>query len=116
MIRDIRNHFEHKVESYYKPVGVGNFWSNNYIENKIKGDRSTLSVEEHLNEIKPYLKEIINDLKKSDTCRIQLTMTIIFNFISFKYDNDEENLMHSKNDNTEVISFKKKIISFKNKK
>ena len=75
-----------------------------------------MSVEEHLNEIKPYLKDIINDLKKSGTCRIQLTMTIIFDFISFKYDNDEENVMHLKNDNIEAISFKKKIISFKNKK
>ena len=32
-IRDIRNLLEHgKEEKYYKPVRVGNFWSNNYIE------------------------------------------------------------------------------------
>ena len=33
VIRDIRNLFEHEEEeSYYKPVRVGNFCSNNYIE------------------------------------------------------------------------------------
>ena len=29
IIRDIRNIFEHEEESYYKPVRVDNFWSNN---------------------------------------------------------------------------------------
>ena len=31
-IRDIRNLFEHEEKDYYKPVRVGNFWSNNYTE------------------------------------------------------------------------------------
>ena len=38
MIRDIRNLFKHEEEqeNYYKPVRVGNFWSNNYSDrNKI---------------------------------------------------------------------------------
>ena len=29
IIRDIRDIFEHEEESYYKPVRVDNFWSNN---------------------------------------------------------------------------------------
>ena len=38
------------------------------IEYEIYSDRNkTLSVEEHLNKIRPYLKDIINNLKKSDT-------------------------------------------------
>ena len=37
--------------------------------------------EEYLDKIRPYLKDIINDLKKSDTWAIQLRTTI--NFISF---------------------------------
>ena len=42
--------------------------SNIYIEYESNGDRNkTLSVEEYLNNIRPYLKDIINDLKKSDT-------------------------------------------------
>ena len=66
MLRDIKNLFEHEeeVENYYKPVRVSNLWSNNYIEYESKGDRNkTLPVEEYLNKIRPYLKDIINNLK-----------------------------------------------------
>ena len=46
-------------------VRVSNFWSKNYIECKSNDDRNkTLSVEEYLNKIRPYLKDIINNLKK----------------------------------------------------
>ena len=82
---------------------VSNFWSSNYIEYKSKDDESkTLSVEEFLNKIRPYLKYIINDLKKFGTWKIQLTITI--NFISSKDDDDEENVMHSKSDGIEIIT------------
>ena len=50
--------------------------------------------------IRPYLKDIINNLKKSDTWKIQLT--IANNFIS-SIDNDEERVMHSKSDNIEIM-------------
>ena len=101
ILKDIKNLFEHeKEENYYKPVRVSNFWSNNYIEYKSNGDKNkTLSVEEYLNKIRPYLKDI-NNLKKSETCKIQLTIAI--NFISSK-DNDEERVMHSKSDNIEIM-------------
>ena len=81
-------------ENYYKPVRVILFWSNNYIEYEGKGYRNkTLSVEECLNKIRPYLKDIINNLKKSYRWNIYLTIAI--NFLSF-LDNDEERVMHSK--------------------
>ena len=39
--------------------------SNNYTEYEINDNRNkTLSVEENLNKIRPYLQDIINDLKK----------------------------------------------------
>ena len=42
--------------------------SNNYIEYKSNSDRNKiLLIEEYLNNIRPYLKNIINNLKKSDT-------------------------------------------------
>ena len=42
---------------------MGNFWSNSCIEYKSNADRNkTLSMEEYLDEIKPYLKDI-NNLK-----------------------------------------------------
>ena len=70
-----RNLSKHMKEVYYKPVRVGNVWSNNYIE---YDDRNkTLSVEEYLNKIRPYLKDIINDLKKFHSWKIQLMITII---------------------------------------
>ena len=77
-LRNITNLFEYKEEeNYYKPVRVSNFWSNNYIEYESNSDRNkTLSVEEYLNNIRPYLKDIINNLKKSDTWKIQLTIEI----------------------------------------
>ena len=102
IVRNIRNLFENEEEeNYCKPVRLSNFWSNNYIEDESNGDRNkALSVEEYLNKIRPYLKDIINNLKKSDTWKIQLT--IANNFIS-SIDNDEEREMHSKSDNIEIM-------------
>ena len=103
ILRDIKNLFEHEKEeeNYYKPVRVSNFWSNNYIEYEDNGDRNkTLSVKECSNKVSPYLKDIINNPKKSDTSKIQLI--IANNFIS-SIDNDEERVMHSKSDNMEII-------------
>ena len=65
---DIRQLFELKYEDYYKPVRVGNFYSSNCIEYIGNGDRNrTLSSEEYLSKIRTHLKDIINNLKKSDT-------------------------------------------------
>ena len=90
---------EIEAENYYKPIRVGNFEGINYIEYKSKGERKTLSVEEYLNEIRPYLKDIINDIKKSDMWKIQLTIKI--NFISSR--DDEEPVIHLKSDNIEIM-------------
>ena len=94
IIRDVRNLFEYEEEDYYKPVRVS------YIEYESHGDKNkTLSVKKYLNKIRPYLKDVISNLKKSDTWKIQLTIAI--NFISSK-DNDEEHVIHSKSDNKEI--------------
>ena len=53
---------------------------------KVTDRNKTLPVEECLNKIRPYLKDIINNLKKSDTWKIQLS--IANNFIS-SVDNGE---------------------------
>ena len=67
---------------------------------KSNGDREKiLSIEEYLNKIRPSLKDI-NNLKKSDTLGIQLTLVI--NFISSK-DSDGECLMYSKSDSIEIM-------------
>ena len=55
-IRDIKNLFKHEEEKQYKPVRVGNFWSNNYIKYECNSEKNkTLSIEEYLNKIRPYL-------------------------------------------------------------
>ena len=102
ILKDIENLSEHeKGENYYKPVEVSNFWSNNYIECESDSDTNkTLSVEEYLNKIRPQLKDIIKNLKKSDTWKIQLATAN--NFIS-STDNDEEPVMHSKSDSIEIM-------------
>ena len=65
-MRDVKSLLEHEKKNYYKPERVSNFWSNNYIEYESSCDRNkTLSVEEYLNKIRPYLKDI-NNLKKTD--------------------------------------------------
>ena len=104
---------------YYKRVIKNNFWSNNYIEYKINNDRNRiLSVEEYLDKISPYLRDI-NDLKQSDTWKIQLTMTI--NFFSSLDVNDEERVMHLKSDNIRIMvsdqdeGIAKRFDSFKNR-
>ena len=80
---------------------VDNFWSNNYIEYESNRDRNkTLPVEEYFNKIRPYLKDTINNLKKSDTWKIQLT--IANSFIPSTV-NDEERLMHSKSDDIKIM-------------
>ena len=40
ILKDIKTLFEHEEEqNYLKPVRTSNFWNNNYIEYKIKGDK-----------------------------------------------------------------------------
>ena len=83
-----------KKDYYYKPVRVSNFWSNNYIKYQSNGDRNkTQSVERYLNEIRPYSKDITNNLENSDTWKIQL---IVGNSFIFFIDNDEEHVMIQK--------------------
>ena len=57
-------------------------------------------MQEYLNKTRPYLKDIISNLKKSDKWKIQVTIAI--NFIS-STDNDEECVMHSKIGNIQII-------------
>ena len=52
--------------------------------------------------MKPYLRNIIIDLRNSDTWKIQLTVAI--NFISSK-DAKEEHITHSKRENIKITSY-----------
>ena len=86
VVEDVRNLSEHKEENQYKPVRVGNVLENNFIEYESNNYRNKiLSIEKYLNKIGPYLPDIINDYKKPDIWKTQLTI----NLISYK-DNDKE--------------------------
>ena len=62
-----------------KLVRAGNSWGNSYIRYESNADRNKiLSVEEYLNEIRPYFKHIMNNIKTSETWKNQSTIAINF--------------------------------------
>ena len=83
---------QEKEEDYYEPERVNNFQNNNYIEYESNGDKNTkLSLDEYLNKIESYLRNIIINLQISDSWKIRLVVTI--NFISSK-NTEEERVMY----------------------
>ena len=102
IIRDIMAHFEQE-EDYYELKRVYNFWKNNYMGYESNSDKNrNLSLDEYLNKIETYPRDIIINLQNSDKWEIQLTIAI--NFISSK-DTEEERVMHSNSDNMKFTSW-----------
>ena len=100
-IFDLKKNRFKPEEDNYKPVRIGNAFSSNYIEYKSNGDKDkTLSIKDYLNEIKPYLSDVINDHKTQSEWKIHSAMAI--NFFSSK-DSEETRTMYSPSDNIEVI-------------
>ena len=105
-------------EDYYKPVRTNDAFNSNHVEYKSKGhENKTFSIEEYLNMIRTYLRDIINnhkiqgerevhsdneviDYKTEGEWKIHLTMRI--NFISSK-DSDEIRTMHTTSNNIEIM-------------
>ena len=109
IITNIRTLLEEQEEKgYYKPKRVRNFWNNSYIEYESNWDKNrTLSLDEHLNKIEPYLRNIIIDLQNSDTWKIHLTNAI--KSISSNY-TEEEWVTHSRGDNIQLIMMQMKLL------
>ena len=102
IIRDTTTLFQQQEEKgYYKPKRVSYFWNNIYIEYESNGDRN-LSIDDYLNRIETYLKNIIMGFQNSDTWNTQLTIAI--NFISSK-DVEEESVLHSRSENIKFKSY-----------
>ena len=77
-----RNNLFKQQEDNYKPERIGNTFSSNYIEYKSNGNKNKkLSIKYYLDEIKPYLSNIINDHKTQDECKIKLTIKINFSLL-----------------------------------
>ena len=89
--------FESDEENHYEPVRIGNTFSSNYIEYESGSDRNkTLSNKEYLDKNRPYLSNMINDLKTKGEWKLQLSKAV--SFMSFKNTN-EICAMHTKSDN-----------------
>ena len=89
-------------EDYYKPLISGGSFNNNYIQYESRGDEDkTLTVNEYLDIIRPYLRDIINDHKTQSEWKIQLTAEI--NFISSKPNSDKIHIMLAGSDNIEIM-------------
>ena len=77
-IRDLEHLLEEiNDEDYYKPILVKSSFDEGYKEYESRGDKNkTLSVEQYLKTIMPYLKELINNHKaiknSSNEWKIQL--------------------------------------------
>ena len=83
-IKDIENLFDDQNDNgYYKPILVKSSFHESYKYYEIRGDKDKkLSVEQDLNMIVPYLKELINNHKaiknNSNKWKFQLNMHIKF--------------------------------------
>ena len=88
-------------KDYYKPTLVKRGYNSNYIQYESKGDK-ILAAKEYLGLTEPYLANMINDYKSKSEWKIQLTAEI--NFTSLKQDSDETRIMHTKSDNTEIMT------------
>ena len=91
-----RTLFESKGD-YYEPVKIYGAFKDKVSKCKSNGDgNNTLSMEEYLGKIRPFLTCMIDDLRISGAWKIHLTMKI--NFMSTKNCN-EKNLVHSISNN-----------------
>ena len=89
------------VKDYYKPIQTKSTFNGNYMEYESKGDKDkNLSPKEYLDMIRPYLSNMINNLKTRRERKIQLTMFI--NFISSKNSNETRTML-TKSHNIEIM-------------
>ena len=89
------------LEIIYEPTLVKSGCNNNYIEYRSE-ENEILTLDEYLDLIEPYLRELINDHKSKGEWKIQLTAQI--NFISLRPGSDETRVMHTRSANEEFMN------------
>ena len=88
-------------KDHYETTKTVSAFNNNYIQYESIGDKDkNLSIKEHIDIIRPYLSDIINNHKTQGEWKIHFTMAIYF--ISSK-DSDETRTMHTKSDNIKIM-------------
>ena len=86
---------------YYEQKEVKSAFNGSYVLYESKGDNDdNLSLEEYLNTIRPYLRDMIDYHKAHSEWKIQLVMQIIF--VS-SLDNNETHIMHTKSNNIKIM-------------
>ena len=102
-IRQIENLFNKiNEEDYYKPIKTEDS-NDNYTEYESRGDKDkNLSLEDYLNAIRPYLKDMINNYKANEEWeRIQLLIHITF--VS-SLDKNKFRTMYTYSDNVKILN------------
>ena len=77
----------------YEPILIKTGFDNNYLEYRSEVNDS-LSFEEYLNLIKPYLNDLINNKKDEGEWKLQLSAEI--SFVSQKPGSDEKRVMYTR--------------------
>ena len=108
-------------DDYCKVIRVDTICNNNYIEYGTNGNRhKSLSLDEYLDKIRPYLKDIIIGLQESDTWKIQYDNDVnevvdeLFKSLNSIYQGSLETLMRGSDfifDSVKLLYYKRhKII------
>ena len=84
----------------YEPLSIKTGFDNNYLEYMSNGNNS-LSFNEYLELIKPYLYDLINVYKAKGEWKLQLSAEIFF--VSQKPDSNEIRIMYTKSTPEEII-------------
>ena len=85
----------------YEPVLIKSGFGGNYLEYMSNGNNS-LSFDEYLELIKPYLNDLINVHKTKGEWKLQLSAEI--SFVSQKSDSDETHVMYTRSFCEEIMS------------
>ena len=99
-ISDIGNLSGEVDEDYYKPIKTKSAFNGNYIEYENKGDKDKNLLPKEYFDIRPYLRDMINNYKTRREWKIQLTMRI--NFISLE-NSKETRTMYTKSLDIEIM-------------
>ena len=99
--KDIENLFKISIDKdYYKPKLSKSGYKKNYVQYESKGDK-ILTLKEYLDLAEKYLKELIEEYKRKEEWKVQLTIEV--NFISLKPGSDETRIMYTRSDNVEIM-------------
>ena len=85
----------------YEPILIKTGFDNNYLEYMSNGNNS-LSFNEYLELIKPYLNDLINVYKAKGEWKLQISAEIYF--VSQKPGSDETRIMYSRSIPEEIMS------------